>query len=209
VGGLARAHGLGLVKYALVVLTHGDERTLEATLASFDEMVVPESERSLVFRDEARRGFCNQVRHAWEFVSTIEEVDYVFWLEHDFRFLRPVDLRDLAEVLDRNPMICQMALMRDAINDSERSAGGAYRFHSFDGTEYFDPDWLEHSSNFTTNPSLMRREFMRSNPWPDYQTECEGKFSADLRRRGYMYGAWDLGEVYVEHTGALRTGHGY
>lgn len=197
------------MKYVLVVLTHGDEETLEATLNSFDEHVWPQSEQTLVFRDERDRGFCNQVRSTWETVSTLEEFDYVFWLEHDFRFLRRVDLADLAEVLDRNPMLCQMALMRDAINESEREAGGPYRFHSFDGTEHFDPDWLEHISNFTTNPSLMRREFMRQNPWPDYQSECEGRFSADLRRRGYTYGAWDLGEVYVEHVGALRTGHGY
>ena len=196
--------------YRLIVLTHGRSETLSETLATFHELVTPAPLYKTVFHDDGSLGFCRSCREAWTEAAKDLRVQHVFWLEHDFRFLRPVDLTELASVLDEQPQVAQMALMRDSIDDAERKAGGVYRFHKWDGVEHSHRyRWLEHSSNLTTNPSLMRRQFMADNPWPIYRSGCEGKFSANLRRRGYMFGTWDLGEVYVEHTGALRTGHSY
>lgn len=79
--------------------------------------------------------------------------EHVFWLEHDFVFTRNVDLRDLAAVLDTNQGstvavpehmpgnpsstgltgykttvggLAQMALMRNAVNNQEKAAGGLF-----------------------------------------------------------------------------------
>ena len=64
---------------------------------------------------------------------------------------------------------------------------------------------------FTTNPSLMRRQFMAENPWPaEYDQRCEGLFGIDLRERGYSFGAWGSGEPWVRHLGRRdRSGWGY
>lgn len=244
------------LNYRLVVLTHGSSDTLDETLKSFYEMVTPaptsiaehaDGEGAIkrdLFTDTIPRadlrfsravpavGFCRSVQRAWQMAIEVHErrTDYVFWLEHDFRLVRPLDLHQLAAVLDDNMMIAQMSLMRDAVNEQEKAAGGVFEAHAGDYKQKWHlpapvgdtfkeslidttPDsmlpWLEHRICLTTNPSLMRTDFMRRNPWPDYPRECEGHFSEDLRQRGYKFGTWGAGEVWVEHTGSLRTGFGY
>jgi hypothetical protein len=153
----------------------------------------------------SQRGFCGATRELWAGAAA-GWCDYVFYLEHDFEFLRPVDLTQLAVVLDANPALAQMALMRDAVNAEEKAAGGLYE--SRPGQYAKRDGWLEHSAYLTTNPSLMSAEFMRRNPWPDYPDRCEGRFGIDLLDAGYRFGAWGTGEPWVRHIGE-RTGFGY
>lgn len=164
------------------------------------------------------QGFCSSCRAAWNEEAAIGEHEHVFWLEHDFTFERALDLEPLAEVLAARPQLAQMALMRDAVNALEREAGGLYesRLGQYEprwGTARAtcaigDPDWLEHHSYLTTNPSLMRREWMAEHPWPEHPAECEGRFGIDLVLAGASFGVWGAGEPWVRHIGT-RTGTGY
>lgn len=221
------------MRYRLVVLTHGDHGdVLRRTLASFHEHVTPKPWDYVCVRDgggalppinpdgqtwrgavlKPQQGFCGATRAAWR-AAVLPGADYVFWLEHDFVFVRDVDVRVLAAILDTNPHLAQLALMRQAVNGAEKDAGGLFQFHEARGA--YDirvtaegHTWLEHDICLTTNPSLMRREFMAEHPWPDYHDQCEGRFSGDLRQAGYRFGHWGSGEVAVEHIGR-RDGFGY
>jgi len=213
------------MRYALCCLTHGDTEPLAGTLASFRQFVQPQPVDGFLLVDgtgdpevewpwrmgftDEQVGFCAATRTLWHVITEAEEAlyDYVFWLEHDFRFLRSVDLDDLAAVLDGFPQVAQIALCRDSANDIEREAGGlvASRSGEFQAQ---GSSWLLHRSYFTTTPSLMRRRFMRNNPWPSYPSNCEGRFGLDLLARAYSFGLWGQGEVWVEHVGR-RSGYGY
>lgn len=229
--------------YRLAILTHGRADTLARTVASFAKNVTPAPSDVVIHSDGGnpggvihsvarahpewswtlsesflQRGFCQATRELWREASA-RGTDYVFWLEHDFEIARHVDLTQLAAVVDAEPRVAQMALMRDASNSDERRAGGLYE-HRLDqytqrrgdvDREHRPPalvHWLDHASYFTTNPSLMTRAFMADNPWPAYADDCEGLFSIDLSARGYRYGAWGEGEPWCHHIGQ-RDGSGY
>ena len=72
----------------------------------------------------ARQGFGGAIRAAWAQVADRSTVDYVFHLEADFEFRRPVDLAGFATVLAARPHVAQMALVRQPWNDVELAAGG-------------------------------------------------------------------------------------
>lgn len=169
-------------------------------------------------------GFCEASRRLWHLACRSGEHNYgergeafyippppefVFWLEHDFRFLRPLDLMPLMEQLLLDPKLAQMALVRTPVSMEEVAAGGLIesRPGEFEliraqrpGDTTFHP-FLRHRSYFTTNPSLMLTTFMQANPWPDYEAECEGRFGLDLLKKGYDFGAWGGGAPWVEHIG--------
>ena len=172
-------------------------------------------------------GFCAATGRLWEMASRSGELNYggrgsafylppapefIFWLEHDFIFLRPLDLTPLAMQLSAEPNLAQMALMRGPVNDEERRVGGLTGKHEMtqDWTNF--PDRSEaypflRWGHFTTNPSLMRTAFMRAES-PDDLPECEGRFGIELAEAGYTFAIWGDGEPWVEHIG-VRTGKGY
>lgn len=199
------------MNYTLAVLSHGEGRLAKAAIHFFRKRVRPEPTQTIHHHDSASEGFCKATRALW--TKAVESTgDYVFWLEHDFRFQRNVSLYPIAKVLHDHPELAQVAFIRDPVNDREREAGGVYHVHSPDSyrlRQDGDHLWLEHGINFTTNPSLMRREVMAENPWPDYKSQCEGRFSADFLERGYRFAYWGQGEPWVNHVGQLRTGHSY
>lgn len=225
------------MNYRLIAITHGnDQSCLDRTIKSFSMAVTPSPSSRLLVVDRPRPadddesdqvhpyfakeetrytdgvGFCRTVEETWN-ANAHPDADYthVFWLEHDFVFLRPVDLEALSRVMAGQAAfgeqyLAQMALMRDAVSPAEKWAGGLYQLR---------PDayrnegmWMSHTSYFTTNPSLMTRRFMRENPWPSYPEHCEGLFTIDLLARGYRFGVWGNGEPWVNHIG-VRTGTGY
>lgn len=173
-------------------------------------------------------GFCEATRRLWHLASRSGEVNYgergdgfyippapefIFWLEHDFLFLRPLDLEPLMEQLLLDPRLAQMSLMRQAVSSDEIEAGGVVearpgQFELVRGGPMGEHPFLRHRSYFTTNPSLMRTGFMLDRPWPDYPQECEGRFGLDLIQHGYDFGVWGDGDPWIAHIGE-RTGHGY
>lgn len=224
--------------YRLAVLTHGDSRTLPATLASFRENVSPSPAEVFVYYDgepdglpdstgvyvyggTGQEGFCVATRKLWGLAAMGPGPQFVFWLEHDFEFTRRVDLRALATVLAENPQLAQVALMRDAVNETEKTAGGLVESRPGEFEQRVQvidvPEpalaplafpWMEQQSYFTTNPSLMLRGFMRLHPFPDYPEFCEGRFGVDLREKGFTFSAAGWGEPWCRHIGD-RDGFGY
>ena len=225
------------MNYLLVVLTHGADghEHVDRALASLTGHVTPLPAAAFAHADQANEtrvvdalarhlstyalaveaplraaGFCKATATAWK-VAAASGLEYVLYLEHDFIFTRDVDLHGVAVVLDANPQLAQMALMRNAVNEQEKAAGGLFGSRPGQWTlrETDGIEWLEEREFFTTNPSLMRRDFMAQNPWPDDgEPYCEGRFGIGLRERGYSFGFLGRGEVWVEHVGT-RSGFGY
>lgn len=214
------------MRYGLVCLTHGDPTFLERTVTSFREMVAPEPTKALLLHDGPPAdvrcwsglrestgfrpiGFCRATAQAWN-AARQWEVEYVFWLEHDFLFRRPVDLRPMARALEQY-QLAQMSLVRNACNEAERAAGGLVESWPFEYTLHHEMDaqdpFLLHQGYWTTNPSLIPRWVLE-----DYEIpagpECEGRLGALMREHGLWFGAWGSGESWVEHIG-VRTGGGY
>lgn len=222
------------MRYRLVVLTHGPDRTLSRALEAFGANVFPEPSSVVIKHDgpnrpwelgdgkfprgwlrygsEEQDGFCKATAKAMLYASTADE-PWVFYLEHDFEITRPVDLTQIEQTMQANPQVCQMALMRDAVNDQEKQAGGLFESRAGQYTLKVSEIgwvWHEHTSYFTTNPSLMRTKFLRDNPWPADQPQCEGIFGFQVRSRepSTTFGVWGDGTPWCEHIGA-RDGFGY
>ena len=175
----------------------------------------------------APAGFCAATKCAWA-LGAQPGVTHCFYLEHDFLVTRPVDLRELAAVLTDNYGLAQMSLMRDAYSKEEKEAGGLYqhrlrmgdyqtrRHYAYEddldigdqmGKETGQYPWLS-MSFLTTNPSLMRRDFMAEYPFVADEPHCEGKFGISLAKQGFEFGTWGDGSVFVRHVGT-RDGFGY
>lgn len=228
--------------YRLVVLTHGAGTTLERALTAFALHVTPAPTETVIVVDGpmhdlhrrlvvnwswptpvtveasvSQRGFCTATARAWA-EGAKPGVSHVFHLEGDFLITEPVDLRDMAEVLDDNPALAQMSLMRQAVNAAEVAAGGLFELRRDDYEQRMncvttakDVHWLRHRIYATSNPVLMRRDFMEHHPWPDphvVTAECEGIYGWALREQGWDFGVWGDGTPNCQHVG-VRDGIGY
>lgn len=228
-----------------LVLVFDDGRLdyLDRSLASFRENVHGDRFRFLIHQDEPtavratrdrypdceviggakRSGFAGAIGRAWQAAATprFNDCDWVFHLEGDFTFNRQVNLQQLQLVLETRPHLVHMALRRQPWNPAEVEAGGvvelnptAYEQH----TNAFGWSWLEHRLFFTTNPSLYRRDLVRSH-WPT-SPQSEGLFTIQLLEFGppwggpagpLRFGYWGHRDdpPWVEHIGAVRAGKGY
>lgn len=165
--------------------------------------------------DFTRRGFAGAIRNAWQGLRLHCRAPYVFHLEDDFTFNRPVDLVDMVGILERHPHLVNLALRRQPWNAYEAAAGGIIEQHPDAYMEQRDDlarePWLEHRLFFTTNPGLYHRTLI-ADDWPE-GPESEGRFTHSLLqsdedlRFGY-YGAKASGE-WVHHIGNSRAGIGY
>lgn len=165
-----------------------------------------------------RTGFGAAIQAGWDEVDADHPktgrrgTGFVFHLEDDFTFNRPVQLDRLAALLDRRADIAQVALRRQPWNDAERRAGGIIEQHPDAYTETRDGDdaWLEHRQFWTTNPSLYRTSLI-ARGWPTGD-HSEGHFGIGLcedpELRFAYWGARSDGP-WVEHIGAERAGTGY
>ena len=179
-------------------------------------------------------GFCNATGAAWGMGhfhparNGYHPPDHVLYLEHDFVFKKDIDLEPIALVLAADKEMAQMSFMRQAVSPEEKAAGGVvasrrgeFERRIFTRGKFSERDprggvlleneehaYLVHTSYFTTNPSLMRRQFMAENPWPAFVPECEGRFGLNLKEAGFHFGVWGEGNPWVEHIGR-RDGHSY
>lgn len=132
---------------------------------------------------------------------------WVFWLEDDFTFNRPVDLVAMRDLLVARPHLTQMALRRQAWFPDELAVGGFIEQHPDDYTDF--DGWMEHRRFFTLNPHLTSRQFLIDHPWPT-GSHSEAVFGRRVltgtRTAGYWGSRHD--EPWVHHFGE-RTGKGY
>lgn len=154
-----------------------------------------------------RQGFGGAINSAWDHILQYD-FDYVFHLEDDFTFNRPVSLCEMAQVLEENPHLQQMALRRQAWSSEEIRAGGVVEMHP----EAYEQKthWMEHRLFFTTNPSLYRRSLVERG-WPNVP-RSEGIFTLQLLENPEAkFGYWGqkTDKPWVTHLGAQRKGTGY
>lgn len=218
---------------AVAVFTDGRVECITATMRSFAEQVTGTFGRRIVFDDSGdrtytqwladqwpdwavidgpRHGFCGNIARAWALLGAGPE-RWVFHLEDDFTFNRPVDVDRMAAVLAALPDLVQMALVRNPVNDAELAAGGVIeaaraRGVTFQHRSYLGCWWLEHRGFFTTNPSVYSTGLCRQG-WP-VERECEGKFGLRvLEDPAARFAYWGEGDPWVEHIGHERVGTGY
>lgn len=203
----ARANLVGPITRRVIYDDSGDDTNRAWLRETFPDFEV-------IWHPAGRQGFGGAIRTAWSFVGLAAE-RFVFHLEDDFTFNRPVDLTKMAQILDLVPDLSQIALRRQAWNDAERSAGGVvelnpYAYVGVHWTGDIEAEWLEHRLFFTTNPSLYRTELCRRG-WPKGD-QSEGRFSAELftdpHVRCAYWGRHD-DDPWVHHNGKERAGVGY
>lgn len=227
---------------ALLVMTDGRGHCLERTIKCFGDMVTGPITARVIHDDSGdpayrswlldqfpayhvistpgRSGFGGAIRSAWRHVGTLPQ-PYVLHLEDDFEFRRPVDLSDLASLLEARPYLSQVAFRRQAWGPEERAVGGFIEQHPDAYTEHHDGEyaWLEHSLFFTSNPCLYRRQIIDVG-WPEGE-RSEGHWGLKLRSRGLpwgisgndvrsaFWGSLEDGRDWVWHIGDERVGTGY
>lgn len=165
-----------------------------------------------VYSTGRRSGFGGAIISAWNQLQN-DNNDWVFHLEDDFVIEEVVPLGEMMTVMDQNPHLVQMALLRQAWNPDEIAVGGVIEM---DPEAYTESDnglhkWREHSKFFTTNPSLYRKELVVQHPWP-VGNNSEGLygielFSDGIHKSGY-WGGTGTGPK-VRHIGEYRNGAGY
>lgn len=136
---------------------------------------------------------------------------WVFHCEDDFLFHRPVDLRVLTSILEADPHLAQIALLRQPWFPGEVSAGGIVER---DPDQYqrrrdgHGNEWLEHRLWFTLNPCIYRRALCERG-WPQGRRH-EWRFSRSLcEDERIRFALWGDGTPWVEHIGHERVGTGY
>jgi hypothetical protein len=165
-----------------------------------------------LFWHRRRQGFGGAIRAAWAHLRANGGAPWIFHLEDDFTFRRPVPLDELAAVLELRPDVAQLALRRQPWNPTERDAGGLIEVAPADYVDTVTGGhrWLEHRKFWTTNPALYRRSLIERRDWPRGE-HSEGRFGLELFAAGDVVGYWggrSSGE-WVHHIGDVRAGTGY
>lgn len=156
---------------------------------------------------QRRHGLAASVRDAW--TAALEAgCDFLFHVEEDFVFHRPVDLGLMAEVLGTVPNLAQIVLKRQAWSPEERAAGGIVELAP---DEYVDATWwgdrqvtlAEHRRVFSLNPCLIPRRVLEFG-WPDGN---EAEFTRMCVDKGLYFAFWGGRFAYpvVEHIGVRRS----
>lgn len=217
-------------------MTDGRRDCITRSVATFDKLIGPISVR--VMHDDSgdpnyrdwlwdtfgsdgwvihstgeRSGFGGAYRSAWRWLREHDRNPFVMATEDDFEIRDPVRLHDLMQILDTQPHVAQVALLRQAWNADERRAGGIIEQHPRDYHDRTDGTlhWLEHRRFYTTNPSLVRRRLILEHDWP-VGGQSEGRFSARLFKNPATVSAF-YGQRQdpprVTHIGRQRVGTGY
>lgn len=195
---------------ALLAIGDGRHEYHHRALASAIEHL-PKLDHYIFVQDpDHQLGFAGAVREGWRRVLDTD-ARWVLHLELDFTFDRPIPVHDMVGVLEADPSLTQMALLRQPWNDEEKAAGSIFNLIRDQLTPVTagGHTWLAHRRHWTTNPCVYPR-WVAERGWPT-RSESEGVFGAELlasdpRLRSAYWGA---GEEWCTHVGDLRTGTGY
>jgi hypothetical protein len=155
-------------------------------------------------------GYTASMQRLWRYVASRALGPHVFLTEDDFIYGRDVDLGQFVDVLETQPHVMQVALLREPTYQSEIDRGGilGWPVESFAHQRQNGHRWFEHRNYWTANPSLFRRS-LTSVPWPDGKSS-ERLFAEALFRDTQAVAAhWGEGEAYVRHIGEVKAGAGY
>lgn len=165
-----------------------------------------------------RLGFGGTIRDTWQNLDKISGTyDYIFHLEDDFIFNRPVNLDDLILILKKNPSMAQVSLLRQPWNQNEIDAGGVWQQwpDHFIEESINGPNgklhYLNHKEWFSTNPSVYPK-WVASLGWPE-GSDSEGRFWDEKLLTRNLLSCSCFGSKTdppaVTHIGAVQVGTGY
>lgn len=142
-----------------------------------------------------RSGLTANLTQAWG--SLTAEDEWVLHLEEDM-VLREAPLEQMADVLDQNRDLAQMALVRQPWSAEEHHAGGMLHGPHYAGGLTDEGGWLRQRRLFTLNPFVARASLLRT-----LQPGVESSLTQQCLQRGLSFGFW--GGIddppRVEHVG--------
>lgn len=217
------------------IMTCGRGDVFERTLASLDEQVSGPITREVIFDDSGDRayrlwleeiadrrgasvmswgenlGYTMSMFYAWRWLRHHATEPYVFHVEDDFTFDRPVDLTELVKVLELEPALAEVVLLRHAYYPREIRAGGIVEEHpeAYTRQDREGLTWLEHELFFSTNPGLYARDLVRRHDWPRKHRNSEAVMGPVLVGEGRRFAFLGDGTPQITHIGDERGGHGY
>lgn len=100
--------------WSQLLLVDDSGLTDHPTVAEFD-----------VVRNPVRKGLAGAIQTGWDHLDF--DTDYVFHLEDDFTFPDPVDVPEMVALLQRDPKLAQVALLRQPWSPEEQRAGGIFQ----------------------------------------------------------------------------------
>lgn len=168
--------------------------------------------------NEKRLGFGGTIRDTWHKLDKLApRYDYVFHLEDDFVFNRSVNLDDLILILEKNPDMAQVCLLRQPWSHDEKIAGGVWQQFPDRFTEKFidGPNekiyYLSHKEWFSTNPCVYPK-WVVALEWPEGYDSEERFWNEKLLLKGavtcsYFGSKKDI--QVVNHIGDGQIGIGY
>ncbi|GMU51005.1 MAG: hypothetical protein AMXMBFR33_01510 [Candidatus Xenobia bacterium] len=157
-----------------------------------------------------RLGYTGSMRAMWSYLRRRCNSGYVFQTEDDFTFDVPIDLDRMIDILQDQPHLSQLALLRHPYYPRELAAGSIIAEHpeAYTKCEVDGARWLEHRLYWTCNPSLFRRSLCET-PWPDVKSSERGYTDVLNRDPANRMAYWGHGEELVTHIGAERAGNNY
>lgn len=231
------------MRYLLAVLTCGRPEYLTPTLATYAEFLHPkptavyawddglrtpreafapfsEVERFVIEGESKRIGRCSGHAHLWQAARKPEfsDIDWLFTIEDDVVLLRPLNLFHMAEVLEHEPTLEQLALVRcpwgaeiehggyipmfrDRYTRRETHVAGSCPAH-----------WISSTIDWTSSPALLPASLPREIEWPG-GSGCELELGPRIMalRPNAVSGYWGWGECQAAHVGMERAegSHGY
>ena len=192
-------------RVALVVISdRPHDLYLNRCLQSLDRFFPNECvvQRVLVDDPGHRYTASGAVRVGWEQVT---DADWVFHCEEDFVLTQPVDVKSMAAVLDAEPNLASLCLLRQPWSHDEHRAGGIvplYAEHMVD-RETNGHRWVQHDRFFSLNPSLIpRRTFELGFP-----EGSEPAMTEQLLGKGFHFGywGWRFDGPRCFHIGEIRS----
>lgn len=136
------------------------------------------------------------------------DADYGFFVEDDTPLLGYVDIAGMAIVLQSNPSLSQLMLMRPPFNTEEVAAGGVYQMTPGDFTECTDGlfTWVEHDKWYGFQPNLTPAHAI-SVMLSEASNFLELGVTDALKPAGYNFGYWGgLHDAPLcNHDGTVRS----
>jgi hypothetical protein len=129
----------------------------------------------------SRSGLSANLAQGWEAVASD---DWVFDTEEDFEIL-DAPLEDMIAVMEQQPQVANMVLMRQPVSWEEQQAGSVLGGQHLQGTYIDHQTWVEHSAGYWLNPNLVRGSLLKT-----LTPSVESGLTIQCVRRGMTFGYW-------------------
>lgn len=221
----------------LVITTDGRREFIAQTIASIEEHLAG-WDRSIIWDDsgdpayrdwlyetytdrhllliagEQRLGYQRSRARLWQFLAGLTDVTHICNWEDDMVLLAPVHLADMATILDINPHLAQVALLREDYYPREIEGSRHGRILGWHPKTYRNRTsgnlrWCEHRNYFTCNPGVHHRSLCEMG-WP--QADSSEKVLGDqLLAQGLRFAHWGHRDDprILRHIGSYRAGRDY